>query len=274
MKRIAALFCLLVFPSLTCAQPPVGEPKAVKAPFELLKTQHMVVNVKINGEGPFRLIFDTGAPVTLLNNKVARAAGLVDKKLKQPVFPLFPGMGQFKVKTLQIGELTADSVPVIVMDHPTVTAISKVLGPIEGIVGFSLFARYKMTIDYQAKEMTFVPVKFEPADMMSRMMALLSGPAKEPKVIAPAGQWGFRVKKSADDLEPGVVVQEVLPGSPAAQSGLKAGDRLLTLDSRWTDTVADCYVAASHVPPGATARMQIKRDGKEVELTIKVKAGL
>lgn len=273
MKRIGLIVCLVAFVSTTRAYPQEVQP--AKAPFELLKTQHMVVNIKINGEGPFRLIFDTGAPITLINNKVARAAGLVDKNMKQPLLPLFPGMAQFKVKTLEIGELKAENVSIIVMDHPTVTAISNVLGPIEGIVGFSFFARYRMTIDYQAKEMTFTPVQFDPPDVMNRMLAILSGgKAKGPKILAPAAQWGFSVHKDANDAEAGVAVKHVLAGSPAAQAGIKSGDRLLTLDGRWTDTVADCYVAAGYVRPGTVARIQVKRDGKELELTVQVKTGL
>src|SRR5262249_31341779 len=155
---------------------------------------------KINGEGPFRLIFDTGAPVTLINNKVARAAGLVKKDAKGAVVPLFPGMGQYKVKTLQICDLTTKGVPVLVMDHPTVSLVSKHLGPIDGIVGFSFFARYRMTIDYQTKTMTFVPTKFQPPDVMQRMFALLlSGKKDERKVVGPAGVWGFSVEKAKDD---------------------------------------------------------------------------
>ena len=42
-------------------------------------------------------------------------------------------------------------------------------------------------------------------------------------------------------------MKDVLPESPAALAGIKTGDRLLTLDGRWTDTVADCYIAAGHV---------------------------
>jgi len=37
------------------------QPVAVKVPFELLKSGHMAGNVKVNGKGPFKLIFDTGA---------------------------------------------------------------------------------------------------------------------------------------------------------------------------------------------------------------------
>ena len=66
----------------------------------------------------------------------------------------------------------------------------------------------------------------------------------------------------------------MLAGSPAAAAGLKAGDRLLTLEGRWTDTVADCYLAASFVQPGTSARLVVLRGGKEMELTVKVASGL
>src|SRR5262245_64195036 len=133
MKRTIAAALLVLFAAVARADEPDGKP--VKVPFDLIKTQHMTVQVKVNGEGPFRLIFDTGAPFTLINNKVAKAAGLVDKNAKGAVMPLFPGMGQYKLKTLQIGDLTAKDLPVMVMDHPTVTLVSKHVGPIDGIVG-------------------------------------------------------------------------------------------------------------------------------------------
>src|SRR5262249_61540860 len=37
-------------------------------PFEMLATNHMVVRARINGQGPYRLIFDIGAPITLVSN--------------------------------------------------------------------------------------------------------------------------------------------------------------------------------------------------------------
>ena len=51
-------------------------------------------------------------------------------------------------------------------------------------------------------------------------------------------------------------------------------DRLLTLDRRWTDSVADCYYAASRVRPGETASATVRRAGKELTLKIKANAGL
>ena len=52
------------------------------------------------------------------------------------------------------------------------------------------------------------------------------------------------------------------------------GDRLLTLDGRWTDSVADCYTAAGQVKPGITVKVLVRRAGRELELTVKPTAGL
>jgi membrane-associated protease RseP (regulator of RpoE activity) len=249
-----------------------GEAKPAKVPFELLQTQHIVVNVKINGKGPYRLVFDTGAPITLLNSKIAKEAGVLDGGNPGTDGPAV-AFAIPKIKTFEMGGLKATNLPTMVMDHPTVAAMDKALGPVQGIVGLTFFGHYRFTIDYQAKEMTFTPIQFTPPDVTKAMFALLSGAAPK-RVLAPAGQWGFSVSKDTKDMEPGVTVKEVLPGSPAATAGLKVGDRLLTLDGRWTDAVADCYQAAVHVRPGMTARLNVLRDGKEVELTVKVQAGL
>ena len=37
----------------------------------------MLVEARINDKGPYHLIFDLGAPVTLLSNRVSEAAGVV-----------------------------------------------------------------------------------------------------------------------------------------------------------------------------------------------------
>jgi C-terminal processing protease CtpA/Prc len=102
--------------------------------------------------------------------------------------------------------------------------------------------------------------------MMNNIMAVLQDPA--PRILASSGQWGLIVSKADADEEAGVTVKEVRPGSPAAAAGLKVGDRLLTLDGRWTDTVADTYIAAGFVKAGTAAKVVARRDGKEVELTV------
>ena len=270
---LAYVFCMLT--AAVGARADTPAPERVTVPFHLLTTKHMVVQIKINGKGPYRVIFDTGAPFSLINSKTARAASILPKDTPQPAFGLFGPAAPATIRTLEIGGLKAHSVPVIVMDHPTVEVLSRFLGPVEGILGFPFFARYKMTLDYQAKQLTFAPNGFEPADILQSLMTdLLAREKPAAKRLAPAALWGFTIVKESANEQAGVVIQEVLPGGAAQKAGLRAGDRLLSLDGRWTDTVVDCYLAASYVKPGKEVRVVIERQGKEQELLVKPVAGL
>jgi hypothetical protein len=253
---------------------PKEDVKPVVVPFELLPSGHMTVMVKVNDKGPYKLIFDTGAPITLVNNKVAKESGLI----KEKKLGLFGSQGAVTIKNLKVGDREAENVTAMVIDHPTVEAISKAFGQIDGIVGFPFFARYKVTLDYQAKTLTFVPNGFEPPDVMRDMtmtiLSMSSGKAKAPVMLAPAAQWGLLTTKGEKDEEAGVDIKTVLAGSAADVAGLKAGDRLLTLDGRWTDTVADVYTAAGYVKAGTTVPVKIQRNGKELVLKVKPTAGI
>jgi PDZ domain/Aspartyl protease len=282
MKKYPCLRCGLVLLALVVpapaadTRPDVKADKAVVVPFELTPTGHMTVMVKVNGKGPYKLIFDTGAPINLINNKVAREAGLL-KGVKRPLLPLFGTMGDVKVQELEVGTQKAEDVTAIIMDHPTVQLMSDAFGPIEGIVGFPFFARFKTTLDYQAKTMTLVPSGFKPPDvlqsMQQTMMAMLSA-EQAPVVLSSPSVWGMTVEKKKGDEEAGVTVTKVLAGGPAAAAGLKEGDRLLTVDGRWTDSVADTFTAAAAVKPGSEAPVVVQRDGKETTLKVKPLAGL
>lgn len=261
-------------PSLQDAKPDV---KPIVVPFELLSSRHMAVQVKLNGKGPYRLVFDTGAPMNLINNKIAKDSGILDSKAKKPAFNLFGTMGAQEVKTLQIGDVKIEKIQTMVMDHPTVAAISEALGPIDGIIGFPFFARFKMTVDYDKRELTLVPNGYVPGDYMEGLMNKLmdaQNQSKDPKILAPAGLWGLAIDKDKGDEDAGVVVKDVLADGPAAKAGLKAGDRVLTIDGRWTDTLQDAYLAATFVKPGREAVVTVKRGDKEVKLTVKPAKGV
>jgi S1-C subfamily serine protease len=132
-----------------------------------------------------------------------------------------------------------------------------------------------MTLDYQAKRLSFVPSGFEPSDILQTLLADVLG-REQPvtKVLAPAALWGFTVDKKKPDKDSGITIMAILPGGAAAQAGLRVGDRLLSLDGRWTDSVADCYAAAGYVKPGTEVRLVIERQGKETELLVRPLQGL
>jgi hypothetical protein len=269
------LFSTLLLGALVVAThaDPKAAPKPVTVPFELLKSGHMAVQVKVNGKGPYLLIFDTGAPISLLTSRVGKEAKLVSGK-NSGFFPGFGTVGEAKIKTLQVGDQKVEDVGAIVMDHPTVDALGRALGKkLDGIVGFPFFARFKMTLDYEKKTMTLVPSGYKPQDVMAAMTTLLfQGSPK--KTLAPAAQWGVLATKEVGDEADGVDVTSVVPGSAADRAGVKRGDRLLTLDGRWTDNLHDLYEAASFVKPGTTVVVRVKRGEKELDLKVTPAKGM
>jgi hypothetical protein len=228
-----------------------------------------VVRAKINGKGPFRLIFDLGAPITLLSNKASEDSGVVKKDAPRSF--LFSMRGEAEVETLEVGELTAKGLPVIVLDHPALRALGGLLGrPLDGIIGFTFFARYRTTIDYQKHEMTLVPVDFAVRNLVKDLPDRLAGPkVASRRVLAPGGLLGLTVAEPAEGLSAsGVQVAAVLVDSPAVAAGLRVGDILTALDGRWTTSVADVYTAAASLVPGRTVLAVVLRDGKEITLEI------
>jgi hypothetical protein len=274
-RRLLALTLTAVL-SLTyaLADPPAPPNKAV-VPFEMLPTNHMVVKAKINDQGPFRFIFDLGAPITLLSNRAGERSGAV--KRDAPRSLLFSIRGESEVKSLEIGGLTAKNVPVVILDHPVLRALGSFLGkPLDGILGYTFFARYKTTIDYQARTMTFEPVNAEVRNLLKELPGRLAGPkTARHRTLAPGALWGLSVGEPEGGLDnPGVPIRAVLLESPAAAAGLKPGDLLTTLDGRWTASVADTYAAAEGIVPGQVVSVVVFRDGKELTLTVRPAMGL
>ena len=248
-----------------------NQTKPASVPFELVASNHMVVTAKVNGHGPYRLVFDLGAPITLLSNKAAEESGAIPKDA--PKSFLMGMRGEGEIQTLEVGGLTATKLPVVVLDHPTLKALAGFLRkPLDGIIGFTFFARYRTTIDYQAKVMTFEPVAFQVRNLLQDLPTKLAGPkVARKRILAPSGVWGITLGEPVGDGQ-GVTIQTVRPDSPAAAAGLQAGDILTTLDGRWTTTHADVFAAAQAVEATGPVEVVVSRDG--ADQTISVRPGI
>ncbi len=270
---VASLLTIVIAGGLQAQALP--EVKPVTVPFKLLPSRHMLIEVKINGKGPFRLIFDTGAPLNIVTSRLGAETGLAKKGSGGLLAMLTGGLNTVEVATMTLGDATAKKVTTVVMDHPTIKAISDAFaadyGTIDGIVGFPFFARFATTVDYQKKELTLSPREFKQGDFLADLTKSLTDASENSgraKVVGPAGLWGFALQKAKSDGEPGVTVSEVYEGTAAAEAGLKVGDRVLTIDGRWSDNVGDAHVAASLVKPGRKADVTLTRDGKPLTVSV------
>ncbi len=269
----ATVAALVLVPAFSAQDPAPAVAKGASVPFELVASNHMVVKAKINDKGPYRLVFDLGAPITLLGNKAGEESGAIPKDA--PKSFLMGMRGEGEIRTLEVGELKARDIPVIVLDHPTLKVLGGFLGrPLDGIIGFTFFARYRTTIDYKAKTMTFVPVDFAVRNLVKDLPDRLTGPkVARRRFLAPSGLWGLTLGEPAGDGA-GVALRTVRPGSPAEAAGLRPGDVLTALDGRWTTTVADAYAAAGGAPPGQAIEAVVLRDGAEVRVQVRPLGGI
>ena len=78
-KTLTAFLAVVLSAGLARADDkPKDAPKPETVKFDLVTSGHFIVKVKLNGHGPYNLIFDTGAPTSLITPKVAKEAGLTD----------------------------------------------------------------------------------------------------------------------------------------------------------------------------------------------------
>jgi len=68
--------------------------------------------------------------------------------------------------------------------------------------------------------------------------------------------------------EPGAVIGEVSPGTPAGEAGLRAGDRILAVDGRAIDSFADLRGRIADASPGSKVSLKIMRGGAARDLSV------
>ena len=284
LKQILIFTIFLAIPAVACAQPLPAMKSAKIAPdlaklgpgfpFEMTGTNHFYVEVKLNGEGPFRLIFDLGAPVTLLSNKAARDSKTI-KPGKRPALLL--GMsGEGSVKEMKFGDATAKDIPVMIFDHPAISAMSDLLGKrFDGILGYTFFARYRTTIDYEKKRLWFEPVRETTENVVAALPDRMLNPsAKQPtRVVVPrTNTIGIKVEmqkvETAAAVPPVLKISEVRPDGPAAKAGVQKGDELISMGPHWLFSTADLADALHGAESGQLQTCIVRRAGKTIKLDV------
>lgn len=68
-------------------------------------------------------------------------------------------------------------------------------------------------------------------------------------------------------------ISQVLKDSPAEKAGIRAGDELMSLDGQAILSIADVQWALHHTPESASLKAEVKRDGKDLEVTLNLEKG-
>ncbi len=138
-----------------------GGKTSTTVPFAIVNG-HIALEVSVNGHAPTRIFCDTGGS-NVIAPRLARELGVASSGALQGT-----GTGEGsaavalgKIESLAIGEATIRNQVFAVFDLSPLEAVDG--GPMPGIVGYELFKRFVVTIDYEHGRLTLtLPSAFHP----------------------------------------------------------------------------------------------------------------
>lgn len=146
--------------STVFALPPPPEPDfsfangatSTTVPFELIN-DHIALKVRINGGKPYRIYCDTGGS-NVITPAVAKELGVSSSGALQGtgVGEGSGDIGLAKVDTLEIGDATIRRQIFAVFDLSPLAAVDG--SPIPGLIGYEVFKRFIVKIDYEGRKLT------------------------------------------------------------------------------------------------------------------------
>src|SRR3954470_14907748 len=160
-RRISRLGLLLALAALAPAPDPGGDRqvgRSFQVPYRLTETNHFLVRVRINGKGPFNFLVDSGAPAFYVATETASKIGLKPGKREfwTPVDRLdFEG----GARLLGVKARVEDPFQLVGMNALGLPGAS-----IDGILGFTMLARFRLEIDPTRDRMTWTRLDFNPPD--------------------------------------------------------------------------------------------------------------
>ncbi len=136
-----------------------GGKSSTTVPFELFNN-HIYVEVKLNGKGPFRVLCDTGG-ANIVTPTLARELDLKSEGALQGrgVGEKSEDVGLVKIQSLGVGEATLANQVFAVYPMEAFSAVEGT--PINGLIGYEVFKRFVARVDYEHHLITLtVPSAF------------------------------------------------------------------------------------------------------------------
>jgi hypothetical protein len=270
--------------------------QSFQVPYRLTDTNHFLVRVRINGKGPFNFLVDSGAPAFFIATETAKKIGLKPSAddFWTPVDRLDLEGGS---RLTAIKARVEDPFQLVGMNALGLPGAS-----IDGILGFTILARFRLEIDLTKDRMIWTRLDHDPRDppvprqnagearatpagvqAMSALGPLAKGLAflmgKQPEEQQhPRGFLGMEWSERVQTGQTQVWVESILEGSPAADGGVHIDDQIIRLNNRAIAGLKDAHTAIAKVRPGDLVSLVVRRglgaDTRELKLTLTAGEGL
>jgi hypothetical protein len=272
--------------------PQIGQ--SFQVPYRLTDTNHFLVRVRINGKGPFNFLVDSGAPALYVATETAAKISL--KPVKDEFWTVVNQLDlEGGARLLGMKARVEDPFQLVGMNALGLPGAS-----IDGILGFTILARFRLEIDPTRDLMTWTRLDHAPADppvphrgdgdrpppelqVMNALGPLAKGLAflmgKQPEEERyPRGFLGLEWAETRDMLsgQTTVRISRVVEGSPAAKVNIQAGDRLIRARGQSVTSLKVARAALSAIQAGNPVELTLGRgseNDKVRELTVTIIAG-
>lgn len=112
-----------------------------------------------------------------------------------------------------------------------------------------------------------------PANMARSVMESIIASGRAQRGYLGAGGADLDSKRAAElglAVSSGVIIESVVPESPAAEAGLRVGDVVVSVDGKAVDSFNRLRNAVAFTSPGNEVPLEVVREGKRVQLRAKV----
>lgn len=134
----------------------VASDSAGEVPFRLYRGYAIVVRGSIGNLSNLNFLIDTGAVPTVLDRRIARKLRLAGTLGKLSVFTQKLDTEHSNAPNVQLGQLHADALPVVVRD---LSFAEQALGTrVDAMIGFDFLGQTAFTIDYLSRKIVFGPI--------------------------------------------------------------------------------------------------------------------
>lgn len=269
-------WCLILLVLFGTASIRAEEPPVFAVPYRLTATHHILVRAKLNGKGPYHFLLDTGAPALYVGTALGRKLDLAPDR-----------HGWAKVDRFEIeGGVVSTQIPARIEDPFQIEGMNQLrLAEVElhGILGHQVLAAYRIELDLTRDKMRWTRLAGEPPplpevfpagtpaepDGLSRLLLEKVGRRGE-IIVKPRGFLGVELDVSGETA----AVRAVLPDSPAAAAGLRAGDVLVEWQGEKVPSGAEVLRRMAGLVEEEVVRLTVRRGGRDHALTVRLGKGL